>query len=538
MTITQEYWSQRITLDCEIAATMTQVSVTPGDYVQWELRRSADNLYKYYIEYAGDIHRLRLRQVFNGVDTLLATDTTYTLPNVTPFSVKAIGSSPVVLTCQVFVGGTWQNVFGGSVTDASASRIIIPGFLSIEAGVTAGAWIIDDFRGGSLNAPTNTGLPTITGSAPIGSILTLNNATWDCDDIVRTYQWTRDGASIAAATGQTYTTVSSDIGHVIGCKETATTTGGGTTATASNTVTVTAGVITGASIAATSSVAGVVSKPPHFTPSTIFATSTVSGRVLNRPAGFIAATSTVSAELSVIRAVVEPDEIGPFAAEVYRQLAPVAGYDNDLGEPLLRYVVANAQMFEDVDALARSNWSILLDLDRVPDNGLPWLGQFLGVVVDTALPVDRQRQQIREHVGWARGRPATLKSAIRPYLSGSKTVDIIERDSSAYHFEVRTFGDETPATTTYDDLYNNFQTYEDLYNQVSSYEQYLMLYDGRYNIEKAIENNKPGGLQFIYTVVPGSPGSFPDYDDLLIHNDTYEDVFDNYQTYDDVYVAP
>jgi hypothetical protein len=92
--------------------------------------------------------------------------------------------------------------------------------------------------------PTNSVAPTVSGSTPIGSTLTATTGTWTHQGgtvATYAYQWTRDGSNIAAATSSTYVTVTADGGHAVGCKVTATNSGGAGTATASsNTITVAA----------------------------------------------------------------------------------------------------------------------------------------------------------------------------------------------------------------------------------------------------------------------------------------------------------
>ena len=69
--------------------------------------------------------------------------------------------------------------------------------------------------------PTNTTLPAITGTSVQGSALTTSKGTWANSPTSYTYNWLRcDSAGrtcvkIAAATAQTYTLVSGDVGHTI-----------------------------------------------------------------------------------------------------------------------------------------------------------------------------------------------------------------------------------------------------------------------------------------------------------------------------------
>lgn len=66
-----------------------------------------------------------------------------------------------------------------------------------------------------LTAPA----PAISGSAKAGSTLTAKKGTWTAGTAV-TLQWTRDGKAIAGATGLTYRTRASDVGHEIRVKST------------------------------------------------------------------------------------------------------------------------------------------------------------------------------------------------------------------------------------------------------------------------------------------------------------------------------
>lgn len=235
-----------------------------------------------------------------------------------------------------------------------------------------------------------------------------------------------------------------------------------------------------------------------------------------------------------------PTDAGNFAEAAYAQMTPVAYDDENQNWALLIFLGTLGQMFQDIDDLAHAPngpWTGLLDIDQIPDKGLAWFGQFVGVQVNTALSFNDQRQQIREHIGWGRGRPAAIRSAVRKFLSDSQTVVIVERDTSPYHFNVVTYATETPAGFMYQDIYDDYLTYQLFYDAWATYGTY---YEGdpQVQIEEAIALAKPGGTQFTWTIHAGSPGSYPDYEQIFIDWDTYEEVFDNYQTYQDVYINP
>ena len=61
---------------------------------------------------------------------------------------------------------------------------------------------------------------TVTGSRKIGTSLGLTGPTWSEDGVTNKYQWLRDDAPIAGATGATYALVALDFGHAISVKVT------------------------------------------------------------------------------------------------------------------------------------------------------------------------------------------------------------------------------------------------------------------------------------------------------------------------------
>src|SRR4029077_17298674 len=89
---------------------------------------------------------------------------------------------------------------------------------------------------------------------------------------------------------------------------------------------------------------------------------------------------------------------------IYDQIAPLAWDDPTTGWHTLVYVNAIGEMFQDVADLVENGphnevgWSIILDIDRVTDVGLDWLGQFLGIRFFVGVDVATKRQQIRDHI--------------------------------------------------------------------------------------------------------------------------------------------
>ena len=165
--------------------------------------------------------------------------------------------------------------------------------------------------------------------------------------------------------------------------------------------------------------------------------------------------------------------------------------------------------FEDMEQLADSDpqnqWRNLLDIDTIADVGLPWFGQLSGTVVNPNYTPAQQRQQIRNLSGWSRGTPQAITNAVRPLLTGTQTVNLVERDTGAYHFYVATYSAETPDSNL---------------------------------VNLTILNNKPAGLQYQYTVIAGAPGTTTTYSNVYIDFSTYSAVYTQKQTYQDLYLHP
>lgn len=107
--------------------------------------------------------------------------------------------------------------------------------------------------------------------------------------------------------------------------------------------------------------------------------------------------------------------------------------------------------FEQIDSVIRDTddgpgWSALLDANRCPVWALRWLGQLVGVAIVPGTPEEAARNAIRTPAGWRRGTPQAIIDAVRPTLTGTQTVILLERDTDAYHLTVATFTDETPDT--------------------------------------------------------------------------------------------
>jgi len=195
---------------------------------------------------------------------------------------------------------------------------------------------------------------------------------------------------------------------------------------------------------------------------------------------------------------------------LYDNLQPVAAADNRMGWPLLAYIDAIGKMFQDGADLVQDGpngepgWSIILDVNRVPDNGLDWLGQLLGMKMYVGLTPAQKRQQIRDHASWQRGTAESIKAAIRLFLTGTQTVQIAERDTGPYHFTATINASEAPADTS---LTSPLVTYVNTYA-------------------------KPAGINWTLVVGTAPPAT---YGFIYNRGDTYDTMYSSFQTYANIH---
>jgi hypothetical protein len=74
--------------------------------------------------------------------------------------------------------------------------------------------------------PTNTTLPSISGTPQVGHRLTCNRGAWNHNPSSFSYRWTRNGTVITGANHRTYTVQSADRGHTLACTVVASNAGG------------------------------------------------------------------------------------------------------------------------------------------------------------------------------------------------------------------------------------------------------------------------------------------------------------------------
>jgi hypothetical protein len=151
-------------------------------------------------------------------------------------------------------------------------------------------------------------------------------------------------------------------------------------------------------------------------------------------------------------------------------------------------------------------WTVIFDPDNCPAAWLPWLAQFVGVVLPPNLDEAGQRLRIKETDGFKRGTVAAIQGAARQHLTGpdgtgaTATVYLNERQGGAYKLGVATLVSETADTAI---------------------------------VEAAIREQKPAGITLTYTTVVGG-----DYATLKSTHVDYADVKAEFTDYDELRADP
>jgi uncharacterized protein YukE len=124
--------------------------------------------------------------------------------------------------CVDIVGSTASTYTQVSADVGSTIRVVVTGTNSCTSGCAAVAATSVQTARVTGDPPVNSVLPSISGTANDGSVLTAANGTWSgTTSIVYTYQWRRCDSTGAACvdivgqTGSTYTQTSTDVGSTI-----------------------------------------------------------------------------------------------------------------------------------------------------------------------------------------------------------------------------------------------------------------------------------------------------------------------------------
>lgn len=156
-------------------------------------------------------------------------------------------------------------------------------------------------------------------------------------------------------------------------------------------------------------------------------------------------------------------------------------------------------------------WAVLLDPDLCPVELLPYLAQFVGVVITPEMTEAQIRAEITHPTGWRRGQPESIQIATRrtlkPVVDGEDLFVIIRpnRPATGWHY-VRTLASQTPdpsrtaavlreavpAWSALDYQAISGLTYADL--ESSKYLTYAELEASPIQTYKALEEALPGDL--------------------------------------------
>lgn len=194
-------------------------------------------------------------------------------------------------------------------------------------------------------------------------------------------------------------------------------------------------------------------------------------------------------------------------------LKPLAYADEKYGWALLHLAEACAGVLQEVRDLAfplngYPNWAQSVNVDLCPGPALPWLGQFVGINPMPVFPLltsdpeelyAKQRAYIKALPGFRRGTAKAIIAEMEPYLTGTKTISIVERPGGfAYRLQIRTKTSETPSTS---------------------------------DVLAAILRQKPAGILLDYTTLVGQ-----DYQNLYTNHGPYSTTFTYYDNYQELYL--
>ncbi len=164
------------------------------------------------------------------------------------FSAAAAGGTPTGFTVRVVDAANAQ-VGALRTAPAGATALVIDGLTNgtayrfqVRATNDAGTSAYSALSASVTPAvpPLTTAVPSITGIAKVGSVLTANTGIWGPAPVSFTYQWFSGGAAISGATAATYTVAAPDAGKAVTVRVTGSKTGYAPATTTSAPITVAA----------------------------------------------------------------------------------------------------------------------------------------------------------------------------------------------------------------------------------------------------------------------------------------------------------
>jgi hypothetical protein len=214
-----------------------------------------------------------------------------------------------------------------------------------------------------------------------------------------------------------------------------------------------------------------------------------------------------------------PPTLESFAQQLYDSMESMQWAEADLsvGFALAYFCGSIGTMFQILENYGRDEtdengkdapgWSQLVDIERTPDEALPWFGQFTGARFPPGLTADQQRAYIVNAPQWRRGTLRSFQDVASIYLTGNQTLIIKERYDPANptvdspgHLTIYTYAPETPNPTA---------------------------------VQNALMSVKPAGIILHYQSLTGQL-----YSTVKANYATYTAVKTKYATYDDMRQAP
>lgn len=206
-------------------------------------------------------------------------------------------------------------------------------------------------------------------------------------------------------------------------------------------------------------------------------------------------------------------------------------------DDLKTFVGALGELFQEIDDYARNTdegpgWSPIVDVNRAPESGLPWLAQFLGVRIDYGSELDA-RQQIRSHDRWGRGTPLSIMGPASKWVPPGGQLYMSERSPNPWHVTF-IFVDVIAELQTYADVWHFYGTYHNVRVRFATYGDLYFGERGDWlKVEQLLRAAKPAGIQF--TIIEATNIL---YFAIPIVYDDYQEVYDAFLTYQLLYDEP
>jgi len=136
---------------------------------------------------------------------------------------------------------------------------------------------------------------------------------------------------------------------------------------------------------------------------------------------------------------------------LYGTLGPFA--EDDVSGDLQKFCDALASPAEEVASVVGQEedgspgWSLAFDVENAPASVLPWLAQWVGVVITPEMTEAQIRAEIAKPTGWERGQEPTIDIGVRRTLTGTQWVSIRPNKPETGKTYIATLAAETPSPT-------------------------------------------------------------------------------------------